>query len=226
MSDTTTAQCLKICNTLINRGLSFSFSLNIGSNFSFSLETREMTQKKTTPSQNRRNEKRRQKFLESRNLQPAPSIPPNPTVEDTSEKLVTEQDNIKEFKCDQCDHIAVSRCTLSVHIRRKHKIPQIDGTTDSPDKVKCVPQNCDTHPPPHPLPPSPSSLPLNLPPSHLLPPSPPSPVRRVMINGPLQVSCIQALQRIEEKGYYNENGEKEDLKLYVEVYTMCSPSNP
>ena len=35
-------KCLEFCQALASHGQKFSFSLNIGSNFSFSLDTREM----------------------------------------------------------------------------------------------------------------------------------------------------------------------------------------
>ena len=65
-------KCFDFCKDLASQGLVFSFSLTTGSNFSFSLDTREMaphsvTQgkawKKKTPSTIRRNARRRDEFL-------------------------------------------------------------------------------------------------------------------------------------------------------------------
>ena len=65
-------KCFDFCKALASQGMAFSFSLTLGSNFSFSLDTREMaphsvTQdkawKKKSPSTIRRNARRRDEFL-------------------------------------------------------------------------------------------------------------------------------------------------------------------
>ena len=74
------SQCLDFCKTLA--GKSFSFSLKIGTNFSFSLDTRgeellpSTKKKKQTPSTLRRNARRREQFLQTKLASTAPvSIP-------------------------------------------------------------------------------------------------------------------------------------------------------
>ena len=64
------SQCLDLCQTLAGKSLSFSFCLNIGTNFSFSVDamgkgalTPKEKKKKTTPSAMRRNARRREEFL-------------------------------------------------------------------------------------------------------------------------------------------------------------------
>ena len=64
------SQCLDFCQTLAGKSLSFSFSLTIGTNFSFSVDTMgkgalapKEKKKKTTPSAMRRNARRREEFL-------------------------------------------------------------------------------------------------------------------------------------------------------------------
>ena len=73
------SQCLDFCQVLAGKSLSFSFSLKIGTNFSFSLDTRgEATlssakkKKKQTPSTLRRNARRREQFLQKKLASPAP----------------------------------------------------------------------------------------------------------------------------------------------------------
>ena len=65
-------KCMDFCRALTSQGLAFSFSLSLVSNFSFSLDTREMAPtsvnkdkawKKKTPSTIRRNARRREEFL-------------------------------------------------------------------------------------------------------------------------------------------------------------------
>ena len=67
---TLASQCLDFCQMLAGKSLSFSFSLKVGNNFSFSVETRgkgplslQKKKKKPTPSTLRRNARRREEFL-------------------------------------------------------------------------------------------------------------------------------------------------------------------
>ena len=71
------SQCLDLCQMLASKSLSFSFSLKVGNNFSFSMESRgegalspQKKKKKTTPSALRRNARRREEFLRKK-LAPA-----------------------------------------------------------------------------------------------------------------------------------------------------------
>ena len=63
-------QCLDFCQTLAGKSLTFSFSLTIGTSFSFSVDTSgkgavapKRKKKKLTPSAQRRNARRREEFL-------------------------------------------------------------------------------------------------------------------------------------------------------------------
>ena len=73
------SQCLDFCQMLAGKSLSFSFSLKIGNNFSFSLDTRgeaalSSAKKKQTPSTLRRNARRREQFLQKKLASPAPVL--------------------------------------------------------------------------------------------------------------------------------------------------------
>ena len=73
------SQCLDFCQMLAGKSLSFSFSLKIGTNFSFSLDTRgeaalSSAKKKQTPSTMRRNARRREQFLQKKLASPAPVL--------------------------------------------------------------------------------------------------------------------------------------------------------
>ena len=79
-------KCLDFCQTLSSRGSAFKFSLTMGSNFSFSLDTKMLTsdiqlkclpKKKPSPSTIRRNARRSKMFL-SKKRNPAPSSPARP----------------------------------------------------------------------------------------------------------------------------------------------------
>ena len=62
-------KCLEFCQVLTRQGTPFTFSLDIGSDFSFSLDTRvsstspEVVKKKLSPSAMRRNVRRKEAFL-------------------------------------------------------------------------------------------------------------------------------------------------------------------
>ena len=73
-------KCLELCQLLASQGQGFSLTVNVGSTFSFSLDSRKkdasmethavqpkiMEKKKLTPSQKRRNLLRREKFLKKK----------------------------------------------------------------------------------------------------------------------------------------------------------------
>ena len=65
------SQCLDLCQTLAGKSLTFSFSLTIGSSFSFSVDTRGKEvlvpqRKKKTPSTLRRDARRREELLKKK----------------------------------------------------------------------------------------------------------------------------------------------------------------
>ena len=118
VSSSLATQCLAFCQTLASQGQAFNFSLTLGTSFSFSLDTRveapvpQVTRKKkTSPSTQRRNDRRRKLFLESKQ---------------TGSKSAEE--NGKLFSCDVCDFSEMSRKDLNVHMIRQHKdLEQLDG---------------------------------------------------------------------------------------------------
>ena len=63
------SQCLALCQTLASQGKAFSFTVTLGSTFTFSMDAKESAaalpkrKKKSSPSTLRRNAARREKFL-------------------------------------------------------------------------------------------------------------------------------------------------------------------
>ena len=94
-------KCLDIYQALTSKGCVLTFSLNIGSNFSFSLDTRvsststEMVKKKLSPSAKRRNVRRKEEFIK-RKSEALKKSENNLEVETSSQ--------VETFQCDQCDH--------------------------------------------------------------------------------------------------------------------------
>ena len=122
------AQCMAFCQALANQGKEFQFSLNIGSAFSFTLDTRckdtlaSTAKKRVSPSTLRRNAKRREEFLKQK-LKPATE----------REKIVTEKESTIQsstFQCDQCDNIFKTESGLKIHIGKSHKLPPTEKVRD------------------------------------------------------------------------------------------------
>ena len=104
--DKLASQCLDICQTLAGKSLPFSFSFNIGPNFSFSVDTREkevfasQKKKKKTPSTLRRDARRREELLRKKLNAP------------TAEKA---------FMCDHCENTFKSENGLKIHVGKTHR---------------------------------------------------------------------------------------------------------
>ena len=129
-------KCLTFCHTLASQGQAISFSLAIGPDFSFSLDTRSKDQhslgtkkKKQSPWTLRRNARRREEFAKKKQASSAEILADD-------EELVTAQ----VLKCDQCDYVGASEKGLKQHIRMKHKTsgapPQQEELRDSANAVK------------------------------------------------------------------------------------------
>ena len=114
------SKCMDFCQALASQGLPFHFTLNMGSTFTFSLITRgkakagPVAKKKSSPSTQRRNARRREEFL-SKKRQSLSTV--NPPVDKASASLLS---------CDQCDYKNVSEKGLRQHTRMKHKKAQLD----------------------------------------------------------------------------------------------------
>ena len=121
-------QCLDFCQALALQGTMFKFSVTIGSNFTFSLDTREgketlPTRSKKSPSTQRRNAKRRKEFLIKKS-----------TSESTSATGLESNQNTKKqgkgFQCDQCDFDFITENSLKIHKGKSHK------EVSSPEKMR------------------------------------------------------------------------------------------
>ena len=132
-----TIKCLEFCQALASKGQKFAFSLSIGSNYSFSMDTKENStfldtrkvttpiegmKKKLSPSQVRRNMKRKEDFLKRKSEN-------SKTVQSEQQKNI--------FMCNQCDKIFQSENDLKIHKENIHdeivlpeNIEQLDGQND------------------------------------------------------------------------------------------------
>ena len=129
---TLASQCLDFCQMLAGKSLSFSFSLKVGNNFSFSVETRgkgalspQKKKKKLTPSTLRRNARRREEFLRKKLA---------PTAE-KSEQEVSEEETDSPGKAPTVLHHHLSPPPSSerrkvITVGREKEVPtfsQLDG---------------------------------------------------------------------------------------------------
>ena len=109
------SKCMAFCQALASQGQSFNFSISIGSDFSFSLDTRSKattsqgTKKMASPSTLRRNARRREQFLAKKQQE----TPTRISGDDSGAA--------KEVKCDRCEYMAATEKGLRQHIRMKHK---------------------------------------------------------------------------------------------------------
>ena len=111
-------QCLDFCQALSQQGRGFKFSVTVGSDFTFSLDTKETrpvsdnkTKKRISPSTKRRNAKRRAEFLSKKSA-------PEAAV---ATGLETNQKRDDLFQCDQCDSTFKTQNGLKIHKGKAHK---------------------------------------------------------------------------------------------------------
>ena len=134
------SKCMNFCQALASQGLSFHFSLNVGLNFTFSLDTRgkakavPTAKKKVSPSTQRRNVRRREEFL----LKKRQSLS---TVNPPVEKVA-----VPQFSCVHCEYTNVSEKGLRQHIRMKHRKEQLEdqlpqsSSPATPESLRCSAQ--------------------------------------------------------------------------------------
>ena len=124
------SQCLALCQALTNQGKAFNFSLNIGSNFSFSLDTRSKeaprggTKKKASPSTLKRNARRKEEYLLKKSK-------PQSDVEEREPDVESNQGD--SFPCDQCENRFRKEKGLKIHKGKAHKV------LTTPEKMRAPP---------------------------------------------------------------------------------------
>ena len=118
------SKCMDFCQALASRGLPFHFTLNMGSTFTFSLDTKESkanlpsgTKRRKSPSTLRRNAKRREEFLAKKS-----------TLE--SSGLKSNRKKCEAYQCDQCDSSFKTVNGLKIHKGKSHK------EASSPEKLR------------------------------------------------------------------------------------------
>ena len=135
-------QCLEFGQALDAKGRTFSLKVNVGT-FSFSLESREIThevldkkktRKKLSPSQIRRNQRRKENFLKKKANSPVDK------PETVPEK---EQEEGKTHKCDLCDKDFKSEKGLKTHKARTHKTEGLRSLNQGSSPLKLSPEKED-----------------------------------------------------------------------------------
>ena len=117
-------KCLDFCQALSNQGQVINFSVAIGPDFTFSLDTRRkegstVARKKASPSTVKRNARRKEEYLKRKN---------KPSSVNTTEELEIVSD---APKCDQCNFKAASEKGLRQHQRMKHKPSMVASSENS-----------------------------------------------------------------------------------------------
>ena len=116
-------KCLAFCQSLAMSGQKFSFALSIGKdNFSFSnnkeLGSSSCVKKKKSPSQIRREQRRKEERTLKANAGPTEKAVKANTSEDPSSTV-----NSVDFQCSHCDSKFKSEEDLKVHIGVMHAAP-------------------------------------------------------------------------------------------------------
>ena len=130
---------MEFCQALASQEKALSFSIKIGNNFSFSLDTKEKapaTQaRKVSPSTQKRNSLRRQQFfafkakLQDEAFKQPADISVIPDVNDAQDVTLAQKDDLcaNPFRCDQYDYFTKISRGLKIHLCKQHKISQLDG---------------------------------------------------------------------------------------------------
>ena len=111
------------CQELTNKGILFTCTLTIGSTLNLSLDTRgkekkeesitPLARRKQSPSTLKRNALRKKTFLQKKNLEKHA----DPQLVDSQ---IQSGDEMKKFKCNQCDNEFKCNSTLEMHISEVH----------------------------------------------------------------------------------------------------------
>ena len=124
-------KCLDFCQALSSQGQVFNFSVAIGPDFTFSLDTRSkaaspVSKKKASPSTLKRNARRREDYLKRKQ---------NPSSVNSIEEVEVASNVLN---CDLCDYKAASEKGLKTHKRMKHGPPRLTSATApaSPEKLR------------------------------------------------------------------------------------------
>ena len=121
-------KCLDFCQALSNQGQVINFSVAIGPDFTFSLDTRRkegstVARKKASPSTVKRNARRKEEYLKRKN---------KPSSVNTTEELEVVSN---APKCDQCNFKAASEKGLRQHQRMKHKPSMVASSENSENQT-------------------------------------------------------------------------------------------
>ena len=128
-------KCLDFCQALSSQGQVFNFSVAIGPDFTFSLDTRSkaaspVTKKKASPSTLKRNARRREDYLK---------LKQNPSSVNSIEEVEVATNVLN---CDQCGYKAASDKGLGQHKRMKHRpselasAPTGSNSQITPEKIR------------------------------------------------------------------------------------------
>ena len=121
-------KCLDFCQALSNQGQVINFSVAIGPDFTFSLDTRRkegstVAKRKASPSTVKRNARRKEEYLKRKN---------KPSSVNNIEELEVVSD---APKCDQCNYKAASEKGLRQHQRMKHKPSMVASSENSENQT-------------------------------------------------------------------------------------------
>ena len=136
--EATVDKCLAFCQALVSSNQKFTFAISIGKE-TFKFDNKELvasscvTKKKKSPSQIRREDRRRE-ARKSKITEEVVQIPPviTPQNHEATEKAAVpkQKSAVLAFKCEQCDYTSTSEKGLKQHARMKHRTSQVGVKTN------------------------------------------------------------------------------------------------
>ena len=139
-------KCLELAQALVNQGQAFKLSVTSGT-FSLSLDTRgtttkvmERPRKKLSPSQMRRNQRRKEEFLK-RKAEPPKEAPKDVNVNDANPEMEQEEEDsvAKDHECNFCEKTFESENGLKIHKGKIHNKEILRSNSHSVSPLKASP---------------------------------------------------------------------------------------
>merc|ERR1712129_74626 len=139
-------KCLEFSQALASQGQTIRLSIKSGT-FSFSLDTREATnklvdrKKKLSPSQVRRNLRRKEEFMNKKSDQPKETPEDEILISESEAEKIVEKEimKVKDHVCNVCQKTFESESGLKIHMGKTHKKEILRSSNTEVSRLKNSP---------------------------------------------------------------------------------------